>query len=160
MKKPIGIAVIQYSEDGKVTSASFKPNQNFKVDNVKPLLQIKGDADQDAMRLNAELAMASWFAEVNALELSDRDKWKVQSRLVYCAKYRSGMVSQCTIEFTLVEIMTAEQKQARIIAIDNEILGLELSDQDFVNAKYISALTSEKSCLESELKILNNSVKN
>lgn len=158
--KPIGIAVIEYNEEGKAVSASFKPTQHFKVDDLKTLLTLKSGTDKDAIRLNAELAMASWFSNVNSLELADRDKWKIQSRIVSCENHKNGMAYKITLEFKLVEVLTDDQKRARIIAIDQEILGLELSDQDFVNAKYINLLGSEKSCLETELKILENSVKN
>ncbi len=52
--------------------------------------------------------------------------------------------------------MTAEEIKTRIEKIDSIILNLELSEQDFVNAKYIKTLLSERRILIAQLWDLHN----
>lgn len=96
----IGVATIEYNGKGAVVRANFQPIKKFEVD----LSQLKGNEDEKTVRDNAELIMASWFSKVNEIELADRDKFKIESKVLDCRKWPDGTIKKCWIEFYLKEI--------------------------------------------------------
>lgn len=97
----IGIATVQYDEQGKVTHARFKPTLEITV---SPLLKdmlkdITATTDKETTLHNAEAAFASWFSKMTEIELADRDEYEIAVSNTTCHKHSNGIVSACYISF-------------------------------------------------------------
>lgn len=102
-KQEIGIAKIEYDKNGVVTSAEFEPT--LKLNNPEALkaeLSTIQCGDEPTLKYNADLVLAAWFAKVSDIELADREKYKIESEIVTCAKYPNGLVKSCTMKFFFV----------------------------------------------------------
>jgi len=100
MKKlTIGRAIINYSPDGKVTTAHFEPA--IKVNLVpwleNQLLDLKSN-DPEAVQKNADIVLGAWFSKMNEVELRDDTK-QVVSNILACEKYPDGTVASCVLEY-------------------------------------------------------------
>lgn len=98
----IGKVALTYKEDGTVENVEFRADMSLKLDD--PLLRQFGtltpSSDVDALKSNADLAMAAWFSRMNDFELADREQWVIESRVIHCDKYPSGSVKKCELEYT------------------------------------------------------------
>lgn len=99
----IGKAIFNFNEQGKQVSAYFMPTMRVNV-NVSLLENISTGQSSEIIKKNAEVALASWFAKMNEIELADRDEWKIESVVDTCTNYSSGGVRMCVVAFNLVKI--------------------------------------------------------
>lgn len=99
-KLTIGKAIINYSPDGKVTTAHFEPA--IRVNLVpwleNQLMDLK-NSDPEAVQKNADIVLGAWFSKMNEVELRDDTK-VVVSRIIDCEKYPDGTVARCVLEYT------------------------------------------------------------
>lgn len=103
----IGIARIEYNEDGTVKSAIFEPTMKVeaKADTLSPFLSIEdGNSSEEAVKEHAIIALATWFNKMNEIELADREKYTIDTEVVSCEKYPSGSIKICQIEFHFEEL--------------------------------------------------------
>lgn len=102
----IGRATIQYDEQGNVTLAYFEPTMKIGLDaNIATELKKLVDSTQiETVKENADTVMASWFAKMNQIELSDREEYDIVSKVVKCEKWDSGKVKMCVIEYTFQKL--------------------------------------------------------
>ena len=103
-REEIGVAVINYDTEGKPRAVRFTPL--IKIDTPMDLLNqhenVKGK-DEQQLKTNAELAMGSWFAKVDSIELADRDKYKITSE-VKCFRREDDSIRQCEVTFFFEEM--------------------------------------------------------
>lgn len=112
--KEIGIATMRYKDTGEVISAIFKPTMlsETKVDFLRNLKgNLTKDDNVEEIANNAEIALASFFSQINSIELADREKQQIVSTPFKCVFYSSGNIKKCVVKFILK-------------TIDNEIIKL------------------------------------
>lgn len=101
----IGRVTINYKKDGNVLDASFKPVEEFSpIAEVLKKFKLSKPLSQDSLQHNAEMVLASWFERQNKFELSDREKFKIDSKIVYCEQFDTGVIKTCVIDFVFTEI--------------------------------------------------------
>lgn len=97
----IGLATIVYSKDGQATSASFEPliKVNTTPEILQQLSKIRAPYSEELLRYNTDTVLAAWFEASNDIELADRTKKAVKSRIAKCLKYPGGQIKECQIEY-------------------------------------------------------------
>ncbi len=80
----IGVVSVLYSPTWNVLDASFEPTMKHELDEkcLTQLKSISSDKDKDVIKSNAELVFASWFEKMNEIELADREKFEIVSRVL------------------------------------------------------------------------------
>lgn len=99
----IGIATVEYSEEGKVIKAFFEPKSKVDMVDLNQLKQAVNLTQEDIQH-NAEMVMSNWFSRQNDIELAERDQFKIISKVIECEKHPDGKIKKCVIEFTLEQI--------------------------------------------------------
>lgn len=96
----IGVAEMRYDENGKPVSATFTPATfTSTVAVVKErLMQAAGKNPEDAKE-RAQIVLADWFAQLNTIELADREEGYVDSVITECEKWPNERPKLCVIRF-------------------------------------------------------------
>lgn len=103
----IGVAVINYSPEGKVLSAGFEPTlkMSFTPELLDQLSGAKSDT-AETVRVDSEIIMAAWFSKMNEIELADREEYHIVSTVEECVKYPDGRIKTCKVKFSFKKIGT------------------------------------------------------
>ena len=97
----IGEVELFYNEDGKVTKSSFTPTMKINLDEnlINQLHSIESNKNSEVIKHNAEIMLASFFSKINEIELADRDYYHIESEVMKCDKYPTGIAKYCKIKF-------------------------------------------------------------
>jgi hypothetical protein len=106
----VGKAVFNFDEQGKQTSAYFMPTMKVNV-NTNLLQDICVGESADVIKSNAEIALASWFNQMNEIELADREQYTLKSEVETCTKYSNGKVRMCVVVFNFLKISELESSK-------------------------------------------------
>lgn len=90
----IGTATIEYSKEGKINRAEFKP---MNIEITKDLQEV-GQTEKEIKEVSEKL-VAKWFAFVNGIELADQTEYEIFSEIKDCVKYTDGKINVCVINF-------------------------------------------------------------
>lgn len=104
----IGIATINYDQQGNVLEAYFNPTPKFEKIDASQLKSVKSSKEAEVIKYNAEMILASYFSRMNEIELADRDKYEIGSEILICTKYDNGNVRSCSIQFFFRELELKE----------------------------------------------------
>lgn len=100
----IGIAAIEYNQDGKPVASSFTP-EVYISDHWKGASDalLEGDAVSDAeqAKQEADKILSAWFVHVEGIELTDRETATIESEVIECLKWENGKPKLCRILFFL-----------------------------------------------------------
>lgn len=102
--KEIGIVIIEYDQNGKVTS-TFKPTIEIKdCQNVEQQIQEKlmPSNDPNVVSGLAETIFSKWFNLMTNIELNDN--YNISHSVKNCEKYENGLVKICEIAFYYEDI--------------------------------------------------------
>lgn len=99
---------IEYSEGGEVVSGSMIAELSPGDIEVAmdQLTKLKPEANGVALAENARVALASLFNRMNEVEMADREKFDITSKVRDCSNHENGMIKRCVIEFALEEKTT------------------------------------------------------
>lgn len=102
----IGTAKIRYNKDGTVASAKFTPAMKIEIE--KNLMNdvartVNQPANEIQLKNQADTILASWFDQVNKIELADREKYEIVSNIVLCNKFANDAVKIVHIEYEFKE---------------------------------------------------------
>ena len=97
----IGIATVNYDENGYPISQSFVPGTNVNPDDelLNQLKQIPVTDNSEVTKENADMILAGWWAKMNEIELADREEYKIYSNVINCVKYPNDLIKECSIEY-------------------------------------------------------------
>lgn len=100
MIQKIGTSVLVYDNLGKLKSATFTPEMDFVADEslISKLSKIKHKSEAE-IKSDAETIMASWFNQLNTIELADRDEYEVVGQKEDCVYNGKGSVKTIKISF-------------------------------------------------------------
>lgn len=99
----IGIANLQYNNDGTIRKGYFEPHIMNIDKSVCDLNKCNGNTIEEVQSM-AEILLAGYFNQLNVIELSDREKFAIRNRLIYASKYDTGKMKEVVIEFYFEEI--------------------------------------------------------
>lgn len=100
----IGEAKLRYNAEGKIESATFFPVAAFMIPH-ETLMELSNSQDEESIKTNANMVLASYFSKINDIELGDRDQVEIKTKIINCNKHTNGLISTCTLEFTLESIV-------------------------------------------------------
>lgn len=105
----IGNVTMSYTEDGKLVKdqSFFTPTMKVVVDDnlFNQLIDIN-TGSQRALKEGADLIFAAFFTKTNDIELADREKYKIKSKVMECVKYSNKKVKRCVIKYTFEKVST------------------------------------------------------
>jgi hypothetical protein len=103
----LGTVTISYNEDGSVNSVVFSPTEidffhDIGGDFMGDLLRSGGSGarTEDKIKADADTVLAAYFSQLNYVELADRDKYVIDSKVTECSKYDNGNVKSCSMLYT------------------------------------------------------------
>lgn len=103
----IGAVRLVYNNKGQLIIARVKP-EDFIKNELSPANDlakaVDGLMDEQRIKEQAQMVLASWFNHLNNVELSDKFESELTSEIVSCSKWPNGTVKECTLQFTLQEI--------------------------------------------------------
>lgn len=102
MRQRIGIVEFDYDESGKLIETAFAAEpMRIKVadDLTAKFSEITASNSQDEIKAQAEKVLASWWSNLNDMEIADRNKFEITSEVVGCDKYTDGKIKVCRVEF-------------------------------------------------------------
>ena len=103
---------LNYDENGNVLSTEFEPKLPLKVTSglLNQLTAVKCSDDSEVIKSNADLVLASWFNQIEDIELADRDKFQVTSEVVEarCERYENGNIKSVYIYYNFENVGKAD----------------------------------------------------
>ena len=103
----IGIATIFYNEDGSFLSGKFEPKLTSLVDAkaMSFMDKIDCDTEEDRIKNQATNIFASWFEQMNKIELIDLTQYKIDSVITgECLRYTNGNIARISLLFKIVKL--------------------------------------------------------
>lgn len=99
--QPIGTATMEYSESGQIVKAIFTPSMVVNADDflLGQLEAIRNEGGPAELKSSADLVMSAWFSKTNEIELADREKWFIDSKVKSCTTHPNGKVKKCILEY-------------------------------------------------------------
>lgn len=105
----IGEAKLRYNDKGEIESATFFPIAAFMVPH-ETLMELSNNQDEESIKANANMVLASYFSKINDIELGDRDQVEIKTKIINCNKHANGLISHCTLQFTLENLLLNDKK--------------------------------------------------
>lgn len=109
-KMEIGVALLEYDQNGKPKSAKFTPaireidkdTMEKELLNAEQFIGSSRDTEQE-IRSHAQVLLAYWFYQLEMVELADRETGKIESEIVKCEKWDNNRtIKTCEIRFFFV----------------------------------------------------------
>lgn len=100
----IGTATLIFTETGAFKQGSFKPDA-ISIPFVGPdLTQVDLCENVEQIQQKADEVFATWFSRMSEIELADREKYTIKSKVTKCVTFASGRPQVCEIEYTFEKL--------------------------------------------------------
>lgn len=95
----LGTVYLYYQPGGDFASGDFIPAQYVPTSTVKDKLKFISGASEDVAKQQSEMIISAWFQQNNNVELADRDKYEIVSKVANCEKWPNGNTKRIGILF-------------------------------------------------------------
>lgn len=102
----IGTATLIFTETGEFKQGSFKPDAISIPSTLLQLdlTQVDRCENVEQVQQKADEVFATWFSRMNEIELADREKYTIKSKVTRCVTFPSGRPQVCEIEYTFEKL--------------------------------------------------------
>lgn len=100
-KLEIGVAHLNFDENGKINTASFTPTLTAFLSgkDISDFFDIDCSEGEKALQDQATAVFSTWFNKLSEIELADREQFGIASELSKCEKYGNGKIKNAEIKF-------------------------------------------------------------
>lgn len=98
----IGIATIEYNEEGIAVSSKFESTATTQADTslLNQLSQLPGSDKRETVANNAKMVLGSWWNKMNEVEMADREDYGIYYKTFNCQRHENQMIKSISIKFT------------------------------------------------------------
>lgn len=99
----LGTITLTYNENGIFVTGSFLPALFSSDISMQLRLGELATVDEAAAQQHAQELIAAWFQRQNDIELSDREKYKIETTLETCEKWPNGHFKQAILTVKYIQ---------------------------------------------------------
>ncbi len=100
----IGTATLIFTDIGSIKQATFKPEAISTPLVGLDLTQIDQCQNVEQIQQKADAVFATWFSRMNEIELADREKYTIKSKITKCIKFETGIPQVCEIQYSFEKL--------------------------------------------------------